>query len=284
MKKMTKAALVLTVLGSGAVSAWAGGLATGPIGRMSGELVIVGDDGVRVAAVTAATSYLADTREGLVSFTIRQGGARLAHATAGFTAETDAEALGAVTALALAVTGQNPSGRSVLRLTDVRFDGDARAFAAYAGRLMDWWDAKARLAVDTYQSPRPDLASLGKLQLNIWGTTGGGNRFSSLMILFFDPADPTKVAGGTYRRMSASFDVVGGSLQADTSTPAPGDYVLEVTVDTGLDALGVFEVAIDALADGTFDVRGFATLLPAGLFGPFTVEGVGNAKFVAPGQ
>src|SRR5262245_11389160 len=270
---------VLAVLG-GTTSAWAGGLASGPIGRLSGELTITGDDGVRQAVVTAATNYSPSTRTGTAVTNIRRGDARLAHATADFTADTGDAALGGVTALVMAVTGQSP-GRSSLKLSNVRFDGDSRSFALHAGRLMDWWDDEAGLAVDTYLSPRPGLANLGKLQLNVWGTTGGGSPERHFLTVLFDPADVTKVVGGTYNGVA---DVIGGSLLPITGTTDPTDFLLEVELQlSGGTPKATFVVAIDTLADGTIDVRG-STNHTFGVSGTFTVEGVGNAKFVVPGQ
>src|SRR5262245_27525952 len=101
-KQRPLSTLLLLVLLGVASSARAGGLSTSPVGRLSGELVVVGEDGARLVVVHAATDYTASSGSGTATINIRQVDTRLAHATADFTAETGGAALGGVTALALA--------------------------------------------------------------------------------------------------------------------------------------------------------------------------------------
>jgi hypothetical protein len=266
------------------------GLATAPIGRISGEVVLTGSDGVRHATAAATVSWNADSGSGDVRIEINQAGVTLSAVTARYTAETEQEAVGAVTALVLAVTDRGSGGQTSLRLSDIRFEGDSQAFRGLAAGLIEWWDAKASLAIDDYVSPAPSLAQLGKLQLNGWGHNFHENAaVQSLAIVLFD--GPGQVAGGhvttfdTSLLPDSSCDIVAGSLTEIAFTPTPGDFELELTFDTSSpicnSPLARARLAITVLADGTIDVRGIsnAWITPA----PYvTLEGTGNAKFVAP--
>src|SRR5262245_49236655 len=65
---------------------WAGParaeLPTGPVGRLSGDLAIIGEDGVKQAVVEATQTYAAETRSGTARIEIKQAGAKLAEASA----------------------------------------------------------------------------------------------------------------------------------------------------------------------------------------------------------
>jgi hypothetical protein len=283
MKKTMVVLTMAAVLGAnpfgGAIRAEAG-LATGPIGRLAGELVITGDDEIRQAAVTAATTYSPATRTGTAVITIKQGTARLAQASGEFAAETAEAALGGVTSLAMVITGGNLAGPSTVRFNDVQFSGDSGAFARHAEGIEGWWDAKASLAAPAYRSPRPNLANLGKLQLNVWGTTQEGGPLTSVAILFFDNADPMKIVGGTVHLFD-TFVTVSGHLEK-FNPDLPGRFLLHLDAPNGMGEAIKFGamLAIDTQADGTIDVRGTSSFWLGA--GRYVVEGIGSAKFVVP--
>ena len=265
----------------------AGGLATQPVGKISGDLVITAEDGTRHAVVTATQTYMQATKEGTVHVAIRKDGARLAMANARIKADTQEQAAAAVSSLILFLTGRparpgmqcsdiNEGGRG-LQCSDIRSEGDSRVFAELADKVIDWWDAHARLTYTGYVSPRPDLTNVGKLQLNVWNEF-----YKSFVILLFDPANPTIIIGGRLVGPQPGFDVevTGGTLTENTVTTTPGDFLLHF--QTG----GVnwhANLAIDAQSDGTIDVRGRTTGWPNAEF-YYVVEGTGNMKFVLPGH
>jgi hypothetical protein len=281
------AAILLVAVSVGVVYA---GLGTSAVGKIDGEFVITGEDGARQAVVTAQTMYAHGTRTGTAMVDVKQGGARLAAASAALTADAQEQAAGGTTALVLLVTGRTPAGdgRTGLQLSDIMFEGDSRAFAAMADQIIDWWDSLAKLTFDSYRSPRPSLATLGKLQLNVWGTKSDETRLNSFAILFFDPADPTNIVSGTVRRPGFLGNVAAGGLLEETLTPAPGDFNLhffaEDVSNPGVFVASFAELAVDVLPDGTLDVRGVALNHWAGVDGEYIVEGTGDAFFVVPTQ
>jgi hypothetical protein len=275
----------------------AGGLATRPVGKISGELVITDEQGVRHGVVTATQTYMQSTHEGTVHVAIKKDGVRVAVANARLQADTQEQAAAALSALILHLTGQpalpgykcsdiNEGDRQGVHCSEIRFEGDMRVFAEVADKVIDWWDAQASLTHVGYVSPRPSLANLGKLQLNVWGKHAfNGDELSSYAVLFFDPADPTKIVGGSLVSPvpQRNLNVVSGTLADKADTPAPGDFYLNFDAEDGFTEHFTAQVAIDLLGDGTVDVRGVANLWN-GVPGKWIVEGVGNTKFVAPGQ
>src|SRR5262245_11110362 len=112
-------------------------LATGPVGRLSAELALTGEDRIKQAGVEAAQTYTLAPRAGAARTGVKQSGVKLPEASARLAADSQRDAGGAVTALILAVTGRGRDGGSRVRLSDVRFAGDAQAFGALADRLID---------------------------------------------------------------------------------------------------------------------------------------------------
>jgi hypothetical protein len=162
----------------------------------------------------------------------------------------------------------------------------------------------AGLAVDAVQAgpqnpnkkTKSALDGLGKLQFNVWAPPGNsghaGAYGADVVVLFFDPADPTTIVGGSMTKVPAFvgnsvLNVVSGTLLPQTLTPAPGDYVLHFTtfpIGNGWTAT----VALDVLADGTVDLRGVsAGLWPAGFYTTdtaFILEGTGSANVALPAR
>ena len=270
----------------------AGGLATRPVGKISGELVITDEDGVRQGVVTATLEYSQATKEGAAHVAIKKDGVKVAAASARLRADTQEQAAAGVSALVLYLTGRpgmqcsDINERGGLQCSSIKFEGDSRVFAEAADKLVDWWDAQASLTHPGYRSPAPSLANLGKLQLNVWGKhASNGDELSSYAVLFFDPADPTKIVGGSLVSPipHKNFNVLSGTLADKADTPAPGDFMLNFDAEDGFTQHFTAQVAIDVLADGTVDVRGMAQVWNS-VPGKWIVEGVGNTKFVVPGQ
>ncbi|HTG93566.1 MAG TPA: hypothetical protein VL866_13330 [Pyrinomonadaceae bacterium] len=276
----------------------AGGLAIRPVAKISGDLVITDESGARQAVVSANVDYLQSTKEGTAHLAIRRDGVRIVAINARINADTQEQAAAAVSALVLRLT--NRSGREGvqcsdinerggLQCSDIKFEGDHRVLTEQADQIIDWWDAHAQLTHPRYESPVPDFTDLGQLQFNVHGTDEStGESVNSCVILFFDPANPGTVVGGKIYLIREGgtllgHNVVHGSLGKNPYTPFPGDFIL--TFFTEVDEFGSGgNVLILNQPDGTFDLRGSMTAWPVAHPGTFTVEGVGNTKFVVPGQ
>jgi hypothetical protein len=278
------ATILLAAFGAGVIYA---GLATRDVGKISGELVITDEAGVRQAALSATHTYSQQTQTGLASVEIKKDGVRVANASATVSANSQQAAAGGITALMLFLTGRRPVDRPTLQISNIQFSGDITVIKENADKIINWWDAKAKLAYDNYLSPWPTLSSLGKLQLTAWTIRDDGFLDSTFVILYFDPTDPTKIISGTLTRDPpfagfAFFSVVSGSLEEQTGTPAPGDFHLRFATNPGVGQYNA-NLALEALPDGTVDVRGISRAgWPAGA--AYTLEGIGNANFVIPGN
>jgi hypothetical protein len=259
--------------------------------RLRGETVIRADGGV-IGRLEASVEFSASARTGTVvlNFSPARGGARLT-ARAQFEADSPQEGFGAVSALVAAIAGRPTGGRSSLRLSNMRVEGDVSAVRSHAGQIAAWWDAQGDIAVDGYVSPLPSIGQIGRLQLNVWGTEREptvGDMHGHAMLLF-DPADPTVIVAGRILRRSPggafAFEdlpspFLTGTLTPIVDTPAPNDFFLCIGV-SGCSTSAI--LLIDVLPDGTIDVRGTADKWII-RDGTFTVEGTGNATFVPPGQ
>ena len=299
-KRIAVASLLLAVTTGVIAIVHAGGLATRPVGEIHGKLEIIDDGGVQECMVTAKQTYSQATKEGTVHIAIKRDGARVASASARLKADTQELAAAAPSALLLYLTGRparpgykcqdiDEGGGRGLQCQDIKTDGNVRILLEQADKIIDWWDAQASLTHTGYVTPRPNLANLGKLQLSAHGPGGGHSlNGSSFAILLFDPADPTKVVGGrvVLEPVMVDLNVVSGSLQENTNTPTPGDFMLSFLTE-GSHSFHA-HLALDVLADGIVDVRGVTKSWPISLqatpSGPFVLEGVGNTKFVVPGQ
>jgi hypothetical protein len=256
-------------------------------------MVVQAPDGRKIGRLEANVTYFLSAQAGetQIRFTPTDR-ATTVSAKAEFTAVRQEDAFGAVTALVLALAGRQDSGRSSLRLSNVRVEGDLDAIRDHVDAIGAWWDEQAGIAVADYVSPVLSSAHIGKLLLNVWGTEAAptpGLAMHGYAVIMFDPGNPGLVSGGRIMRrdQSGGFTVVdlphphGGFLAPIIDTPTPNDYLL--TIGTGDGSNSRAELLIDVLPDGTFDVRGAATrwvIRP----GAFSVEGVGNTKFVAPGS
>jgi hypothetical protein len=229
------ATFLVSALGAGVIYA---GLATRDVGKISGELVITDEAGVKQAVLSASQSI----QTGQASVEIKKDGVRIFTASATVKATSGGEAAGGITALMLFLTGRQPVDRPTFSITNIQYSGDLCVIKDNGDAMISWWDAQAKLAFNDYRSPRPSLEGLGKLQLNAWTLRPEGENEqvdASFLILYFDPADPTKIIGGTLNRSPefgpfSTFKVVSGSLQEDTNTPAPGDFVLLCDDTTGV--------------------------------------------------
>jgi hypothetical protein len=270
-------AIVLVVaLGAGVIYA---GLAIRDVGKISGELVITDEVGVKQAVLSASQSI----PTGQASVEIKTDGVRIFTASATVKATSGGEAAGGITALMLFLTGRQSVDRPTI--SNVQYSGDISVIKDNADTIISWWDAQAKLAYDNYKSPILTLSSLGKLQLNAWSIRDDGSLDASVVILYFDPADPRKIIGGSVTRhppFPATFsNVVSGLLVEQTLTAAPGDFQLQFQTNP----FGSYtaQLALDVSADGTVDVRGISGgLWPGGA--AYTLEGTGNAKFIIPKQ
>lgn len=312
IQRKVRSILTITMLlaalgGTVFVIVHAGGLAIRPVAKISGDLMITDESGARQAVVSANVDYLQSTKEGTAHLAIRRDGVRIVAINARINADTQEQAAAAVSALVLRLT--NRSGREGvqcsdinerggLQCADIKFEGDHRVLTEQADQIIDWWDAHARLTHPEYSSPKPTLQGLGKLQLNLWKNDVSEvfhiNRWdTSYAVLFFDPADASKIVGGHVRTNNIGvfcdrFKVVSGTLTDDSSSDAPGDFILQFDAkDTGgHDVTFTAVLAIDMLADGTIDVRGLTGEWPDSperCGGGLTAEGTGNTKFVVPG-
>jgi hypothetical protein len=273
----------MAALGGGVIYA---GLATRDVGKISGELVISDEAGVKQAVLAASQTFSHLTQTGQASLEIKKDGVRIATASATVKATSQEDAASGITALMLFLTGRQPVDRPGFEISNIQFSGDISAIKDNADKIVSWWDAKAKLAYDNYKSPILTLASLGKLQLNAWTIRDNDLLDASFVILYFDPSDPTKIVSGTLTRHppfnGTFFSVVSGSLVEQTATPAPGDFELQFQTNP----LGGYaaQLALDVLPDGTVDVRGISGNVWGGTPGAYTLEGIGNAKFVVPKQ
>jgi hypothetical protein len=256
-------------------------------------MVVRSEDGREIGRLEGTVTFSVASQTGQAGIRYTPAGASTTvTANAQVHASVRPEAFGAVTALVVSIAGRPTSGRSSLRLTDVKVEGDVAAIRDRVDEIAAWWDAQGEMTVDGYVSPVLSIAHLARLQLNVWGTeTGPRTQMRGYAILLFDPADPTTIVGGrlvrkaedggvTVRDLPSPFDTH-LSLTPITSTPTPNDYFL--CIGDCESASTHAELVIDVLADGTIDVRGVAdrwNLHP----GIFTVEGTGNAKFVPPGS
>ena len=118
--------------------------------------MITSEDGTRQGVVTATQTYMQATREGTVHIAIRRDGVRLAAANARIKADTQEKAAAAVSSLILFLSGLparpgfqcqdiEPGPGRGIQCSEVRFDGDSRYFAEVADKVIDWWDALARI-------------------------------------------------------------------------------------------------------------------------------------------
>jgi hypothetical protein len=287
---------VLLMVSAGVIAiVQAGGLATRPVAKISGELAITDESGARQAVVVANVDYLQSTKEGTAHLAIRRDGVRVAAVNARIRADTQEQAAAAVSALILHLTNRNGrpgvqcsdiNERGGLQCSDIRSEGDPRVFAEQADKIIDWWDAHASLTHAGYVSPRPSLTSLGKLQINVWGKHAfNGDELSSYAVLFFDSGDATKIVGGSLVSPvpQRHLNVISGTLVDNGNTPAPGDFLLNFDAEEGFAEHFTAEVAIEALPDGSADVRGVANTWN-GVTGKWIVEGIGNTKFVVPAR
>jgi hypothetical protein len=263
------------------------------VGALTGEMVVQAPDGRKIGRLEAKVTYFlsAQAGEAGIRFTPSDR-ATTVSASAEFTAARQEEALGAVTALMLALAGRQGSDRTSLRLSNVRVEGDPDAVRGHVDGIIVWWDEQAGMAVPNYLSPSPGFAHVGRLVLNVWGTESTTSRaVHGYAILVFDPANPGSVSSGRIVRhvQGGSASVIDlpafgtfGGLTPMTNTPVPNDYLLGIaTPPSGEDVHA--ELVIVPLPDGSFDVRGVArTWLH--ISGAFTVEGIGTAKFTPPGS
>ena len=157
------ATIVIGALGAGVIYA---GLATRDVGKISGELVITDEAGVRQAVLTETQTFSHVTQIGLASVELKKDGVRIFTASATVKATSQGEAAGGITALMLFLTGRQPVDRPTLQISNIQFSGDISAIKDNADKIISCWDAKARLVYDDYVSPVPSLTFLGKLQLN----------------------------------------------------------------------------------------------------------------------
>lgn len=276
-------AIVLVVaLGAGVIYA---GLATREVGKLSGELVITDEAGVRQAVLSASQTFSSSAQTGIASVEIRKDGVRTFSASATVSASSGGAAAAGITALILFTSGRQPVDRATLELSNIQFSGDINFLKDNADKIISWWDAQAALAHDNYKSPILTLASLGKLQLNAWTIRDDGFLDANFVVLYFDPFDPKKIVTGTLTRdppisNAAFFSVVSGSLEEQTFTPEPGDFHLQFDTNPNFGRHHA-ELALDVLPDGTVDVRGVSRgLWPQGA--AYTLEGTGNSNFVIP--
>jgi hypothetical protein len=264
------------------------------VGALTGEMVVQAPGGQEIGRLEATVSYTVSAQAGQthIRFTPSDR-ATTVSAKAEFTAVRQEEAFGAVTALMLALAGRQDSGRSSLRLANVRVEGDPDAVRGHVDAIIAWWDEQARMAVVNYLSPLLSSAQIGKLVLNVWGTEAStsAGAIHGYAILMFDPANPGFVSSGRVVRrhqngghnvLDLSDFFVSGQLAPMTNTPTLNDYVLTIITTVIGEAVHA-ELVIEPLPDGTFDVRGLATQW-VNSAGAFTVEGIGNATFVGPGS
>jgi hypothetical protein len=293
---LTVSMLATALAGTMFVIVHAGGLATRPVSKISGDLVITDESGMKQAVVGAHVEYSQSTKDGTANVVIKRDGVKIAGASARIKADTQEEAAAAVSALILRLTNRNgrqgvqcsDNERFGLQCSDIKFEGDHRAFTEKADEMIVWWDAHAKLTYAAYVSPTPDLSGMGTLQLSGHGFRGTTPIYT-FAILYLDPSDPTHVVGGRVEMSPSGPDcnITGGTLVRKTDTPAPDDFNLFATTDC-LQLGLVANLAISVLADGTIDVRGISSDWPAGGGSQGTgetvvLEGVGNGKFVVPG-
>jgi len=291
---LTVGMLATALAGTMFVIVHAGGLATRPVSKISGDLVITDENGTKQGVVGANVEYSQSTKDGTANVVIKRDGVKIAGASARIKADTQEQAAAAVSALILRLTNRNGrqgvqcqdiNERGGLQCSEIKFDGDHRVFTEQADDIIEWWDAHAKLTYATYISPTPDLSSMGTIQLS-----GHGFRDADIYtfaILYLDPSDPTHVVGGRVEIAPAgpSRNITGGTLVRNTDTPAPDDFNLFTTTD-GPSGAFTANLAISVLADGTIDVRGISSDWPGGDGGSgesVVLEGVGNGKFVVPG-
>jgi hypothetical protein len=268
------------------------GRAVPTVGALRGEMVVLAEDGTKVGRLEATATYLVSAQGGDTSIRFTPvDTSTTVTAKATYTAGRYEEAFGAVTALVLAIADRSTSGRSTIRLSNVKIEGDPAPMRAHVDAIVAWWDAQAEMSVAGYGSPLPGVAHIGKLQFNVWGTEVSPSEtdMHGYGIVVFDPANPGVVSGGRIvrREQNGGFTVVdlpepnGGQLTPMLNTPTPNDYLLTIGgIDGGLVRA---ELLIDVLPDGTFDVRGAATRWVIHL-GAFSVEGRGNTTFVPAGS
>jgi hypothetical protein len=293
VRRIVTVAMLLAVLGGTVlVIVHAGGLAIRPVAKISGDLVITDESGVKQAVVGANVEYSQSTKDGTANVVIKRDGVKIAGASARIKADTQEQAAAAVSALILRLTNRNgrqgvqcsDNERFGLQCSDIKFEGDHRVFTEQADDIIEWWDAHAKLTYATYISPTPDLSGMGTIQLSGHGFRVG--HIYTFAILYLDPSDPTHVVGGRVEMSPGGPDcnITGGTLVRNTDTPAPDDFNLFATTDCPFLALAA-NLAISVLADGTIDVRGISSDWPCCDDTGETVvlEGVGNGKFVVPG-
>lgn len=263
------------------------------IGALTGETVVQSPEGRTIGKLEGTVSYSLPDQSGKTGIRFTPSDrATTVSASAEFTAVRQEEAFGAVTALMLALAGQVSTDRTSLRLFNVRVEGDPTALRGYAGAIIAWWDDQGGIAVPGYVSPAPDSGNLGKLVLNVWGTQNLGTTGPDIHgygILMFDPLNSGVISSGrivftNQNSGTIPTDLDGvffhGTLTPMINTPMPNDYQLMLFRPSG--TLVNAEIVIEPLPDGTFDVRGVA--IHWNIPGGFTVEGIGTAAFVPPGQ
>lgn len=238
------------------------------VGAITGEMVVRSPDNRTIGKLEATVSYSLPAQAGDtgIRFTPSDRSTTVS-ASAEFTAVRQSEAFGAVTALMLALTGRQGNDRTSLRLSNVRVEGDLGALRGHVDAIIGWWDEQATIAVPDYLSPVLSSTHIGKLVFNVWGTEVGGRvvmRNQSGGTTFHDFPSPSALA----------------FLAPITNTPLQNDFSFTVVTPAG--TVVQAELVIEALPDGTFDVRGLASQWISG--GTFTVEGIGSAKFVPPGS
>jgi hypothetical protein len=253
-------------------SVGAEGLVTGPFNRLQGELVVTAPDGRAVGTAKAAVNYSEAAGDGTVSLAIRADGRPVGRAEARFTAQTPGEAAGAVVALVLAATHRAQDFGSSLRLSDLRFEGDASALVSHTETLVDWWDAKGHLALGGRYVTPIDLQP-ATLLLNVWTTEGSPGFHSTATIVL---PGVLNQAGGhvTFDGISS---LVADVTQASIVALSPGVFRLDLTIALGSSHECAANLHLLELPDGTVDVRGNADHwcydIPTG---SLVVEGVGD--------
>src|SRR4030095_8212548 len=153
MKKRFSQRVAIGLVATIFVAAFSGGviyarLATRDVGKISGELVITDETGVKQAVLAATQTFSHFTQTGLASVEIKKDGVRIFTASATVKATSGGEAAGGITALMLFLTGRQPVDRPTFQISNIQFSGDMTAIKDNADNIISWWNDMGRLTHD----------------------------------------------------------------------------------------------------------------------------------------
>jgi hypothetical protein len=263
-----------------------GGLASGLVQTISGELVLTPPEGEPTTSVEAQVTYSHATRTGTVSLEIRSGGTAIADASAHLTADTQESAAAAVTALILTAMDALPGDLCrLLCLSDSRFRGD-QELRSHASEIMDWWDAQGHAA---YAAAYPNLRTHlgGRLQFN----ARSREHTVAVTLELSSPTAPLplQVTGALLFPGPGAVSIVSGTLARPSPTAQYHTLQFRTSDDDGNNSTCRATLLLLPHQDGTLDVRGFVNSAcdvdpddvgsaPPFMNGPYTIEGIGNAR------